>query len=190
MKVLSPIIPYSYKNNETITRTNKFSAPAQDKDLLQLGFQEPKHDKTKSNSLIKTLIHGPATKLALGSCLAASGVVLKTIGIISIVGAPVLAPIGIGMVLAGVGLLGWGSVQLANERKTNKSSLPSNPAFSLTKHQSQTQKLFIAAKEGNLEEVKTLIKSGIDINKPYSEGAVPLHAAAFIMAPKKAIQGL
>lgn len=70
------------------------------------------HPSTNNKTGDKTsFLKGPALKLLGGGVLLASGIAIKVLGLATVIGAPVLLPIGLGAAAAGACLMGWGGYQ-------------------------------------------------------------------------------
>lgn len=83
-------------------------------DQFQLRFQGKKTTSKDSESLWSRLTQGPTPKVIAGGLLLGSGVAIKIVGLATILAAPILVPLGLGLALTGIGLMGWGGAQYFN----------------------------------------------------------------------------
>lgn len=80
-------------------------------------FQGNGAQSAKKPHWFSRTVHSPYTKLVSGGLLLAGGIAIKLLGLATVLGAPVLLPIGLGVAAAGVGLMGWGGFQAFGKKK-------------------------------------------------------------------------
>lgn len=98
-------------------------------DSFQVRFRGVAQPAEKPKNLWVKLTHGPAPKLIAGTVLLAAGIAIKVMGSATVLGAPILVPLGLGIAVSGSALMGWGTLQLLDRSKTHadRASLPTPP---------------------------------------------------------------
>lgn len=80
-------------------------------DSCKVCFQGNEAQSSKTSNWFSRTMQSPYTKLVSGGLLLAGGIAIKLLGLATVLGAPILLPIGLGVAAAGVGLMGWGGIQ-------------------------------------------------------------------------------
>lgn len=110
MKLEQSIYPKVYQAKDRSSQANlrAFLGDAfQSRDHIQFRSQNSK----KSKSLVIRILKGPAPKLIGGTLLLATGLATKVFGLATVIGAPILLPLGLGLATLGTLLIGWGGYQ-------------------------------------------------------------------------------
>jgi hypothetical protein len=105
------------KVDPALKRLNTISL---DRDQFQVKFQgAPSQSSQPSQSLFEKVTQGTVPKLIAGGALLLAGLSIKLFGLATVLAAPILVPLGIGLASAGALLVGWGGIQSYKQSKSS-----------------------------------------------------------------------
>lgn len=179
MKLERNTYPKSFQTKALIKRGSQ-SFRTSSEDRIKLRFQGPKSQNSNSKPLWEGMVHNPTPKIVAGAVLLGAGIAVKLIGLGTVVAAPVLIPLALGIGLAGAVLMGWGGIQYLNplNKKSQEKAVTDNLSPS-KQEKSKKQELHLPSKPGVLKNsIETELRTSSEGETAASKGPIELPAVS------------